>query len=402
MEAVSIRCDYRFSLFGYANVTANLIRRIGMSMKVLFLNAGNETGGGMVHILQTLYALKEAGDGEFVLAVLEEGEMKKRAEALGIHTVCFDQTRFPFLHALQSYIKEEQFTHIHTHGPRANVWMAFLKKRLRHLHCEWVATVHSNPLLDFVDRGIYGRLLSNLHIRALRQTDKVITVCGELQGLLKDAGVTLPVMTTIRNGVVFSDDTEGKADKEKQLDLGFLEEHIVFVQIARLEAVKAHASALSAFKRVLGRYPFARLVIVGSGPLEAELKKMTERLGIDHAVLFLGERHDVAEILRLAHITLLTSISEGFPYVLLEAAQAKRPIIATDVGDIRYLLHEKSVGWLVELGNEIGIVQAMEEAITAKKQGILKDKGEALYDYAKENFSLERSMEALYGVYRAE
>src|SRR5699024_12712380 len=87
-------------------------------MKVLFLNAGNETGGGMVHILHMLEALTKRGEGEFVLAVLEEGATKEKAEALDIPVVSFTETRFPFLEALRKYICEEGFTHIRSEERR--------------------------------------------------------------------------------------------------------------------------------------------------------------------------------------------------------------------------------------------------------------------------------------------
>lgn len=369
-------------------------------MKVLFLNAGNETGGGMVHILQMLQSLQQKGEGTFVLAVLEEGLLKERAEALGIETVCFSEMSFPFLHELQFYIEQENFTHIHTHGPRANVLIAFLRRRLRP-EFEWVTTVHSNPLVDFAHKGLRGKLLSKLHISALKKADKMITVCEAFQPVLKRTGVKKPLMTTIRNGAQFTTKMDEEAIvNDKRRALGLADEHIVFVQIARLEAVKAHEKGLYAFRNIVDKFPFARLLFVGAGPLEGELKQLTEKLNLEDYVTFLGERDDVADLLKLSHVSLLTSISEGFPYVLLESAQAKKPVIATDVGDVRHLVHQDSVGWLVEAGSEIGVVEAMEAAIESKQDGSLEKKGEALYEHAKKEFSVKTQTEKLLEVYR--
>lgn len=371
-------------------------------MKVLFLNAGNETGGGMVHILQMLQALQQKEEGKFVLAVLEEGLLKERAEAIGIETVCFSEMRFPFLQALQFYIEQENFTHVHTHGPRANVLLAFLRRRLRS-EFEWVTTVHSNPLVDFAHKGLYGKLLSKLHINALKKADKMITVCEAFHPVLSQSGVKKPFMTTIRNGAQFSTNSDEEASvTEKRRALGLTDDHIVFVQIARLEAVKAHEKGLYAFKNIVDKFPFARLLFVGAGPLEGELKQLTEELNLTNHVIFLGERDDVADLLKLSHVSLLTSMSEGFPYVLLESAQAKKPVIATDVGDVRHLIHKDSVGWLVEAGSEIGVVEAMEAAIISKRDGTLDKKGEALYAHAKKKFSVKKQIERLLEVYRKE
>src|SRR5690625_5729573 len=88
-------------------------------MKILHLNAGNETVGGMHHILGLLNALNRE---EFVLGVLEKGELYKRATNAGIRTVHFSSnTRMsiPLLHKMIRYIKRENINVVHTHGPRA-------------------------------------------------------------------------------------------------------------------------------------------------------------------------------------------------------------------------------------------------------------------------------------------
>lgn len=364
-------------------------------MKVLFLNAGNETGGGMVHILAMLESLTKRGEGEFVLAVLEEGVMKERAEALGVPVVAFTELRFPFLEELRKYICEEEFTHIHTHGPRANVWMMALKGKVP---CEWVTTVHSDPLMDFAHKGWFGKLLSQMHIRALKQTDKIVTVCDAFQPILKDKGVVKPVMTTIRNGVDFRDD--GKSGSRlKRKDIGVADDALLFMQVARLEKVKAHAYALKAFSHLVQVAPHARLVFVGGGSLEDVLEEQVVELGLEEDVIFLGERGDVAELLELADMMVLTSVSEGFPYVLLEAARAKKPVIATDVGDVRHLVHEGSGGWLVEAGSEMGVTRAMEEVVELQAAEALSARGEAMHEYARSHFSLEKSVDQLLDVY---
>lgn len=366
-------------------------------MKVLFLNAGNETGGGMVHILHILEALYGKGEGEFVLAVLEDGVMKERAEALGIRTVCFQSTKFPFLEKFKRYVEEENFTHIHSHGPRANVWMASLKGRL---DCEWVATVHSDPLVDFAHKGWSGKLLTQMNMRALKRANKIITVCDAFQPILKEAGVDVPTMATIHNGVVFAESVRDEAGRLQRADIGVADDALLFIQVARLEKVKAHEHALYAFSHLIKTAPYAKLVIVGGGSLASLLEQQAAELGLEDDVTFLGEREDVADLIQLADIMLLTSVSEGFPYVLLEAAQAKKPIIATDVGDVGHLVHEGSGGWLVEAGSEIGVTRAMEEAVNLQAAEELSMRGEALHMFARSHFSLDRCVEQLLEVYR--
>src|SRR4051794_11281173 len=91
-------------------------------MKVLHLNAGNETGGGMVHILSLLKELSKEPD-HFVLGLFEKHVFYEKSLAAGIHTVVFEQdTRYNFgiIFRVIKYIKHENIDIIHTHGARAN------------------------------------------------------------------------------------------------------------------------------------------------------------------------------------------------------------------------------------------------------------------------------------------
>src|SRR5690625_4928448 len=151
--------------------------------KVLHLNAGNETGGGMHHILDLL---QQFNHDRFTLGVLEEGEMLHRARRLGIHTVSFAnhaKFSFPLLRHISQYITQNNISIVHTHGPRANVYVNILR-RMAKFH--WVVTIHSDPKQDFMSKGIYGNLLSNIHLRAIKNADKIITIAKPLStGLLK-------------------------------------------------------------------------------------------------------------------------------------------------------------------------------------------------------------------------
>jgi glycosyltransferase involved in cell wall biosynthesis len=95
---------------------------------------------------------------------------------------------------------------------------------------------------------------------------------------------------------------------------------------------------LEAFSLFLKAVPGAELVIVGVGPLEAELKKMTLGLGIENRVRWLGKRSDVPAVMKSFDVFALTSIYEGFGLVLLEAMAAGIPVVASRVSAIPEVL----------------------------------------------------------------
>ncbi|WP_028784042.1 glycosyltransferase family 4 protein [Thalassobacillus devorans] len=363
-------------------------------MKVLHLNAGNETGGGMFHILSLLNKLDRE---TFVLGVFEEGEMIRRARELGIRTVVFRQTRqldLRVMKKLKHYIKEENIGIVHTHGPRANVLVHAMK---HWLDIPWVVTVHSDPRDDFMGKGWKGNVMRQLQQRAIRSADHCIAISERFKKVLLDFSIPGEKITTILNGLDFDDQVERPYTRE---ELGFQEADFLVVMVARLEQVKQHALAFAAFREVHKNCPGCKLVLVGDGPERNNLQKLAKELNIQSAVYFLGHRNDVDRILPMMDVELLTSKSESFPLVLLEAARAEVPVISTDVGGVKRLVPSKKYGWLVQPSSRTSIAEAILEAVEQKKEGQLKHIGAALQKYAAANFSIDQFASQVQSVYK--
>lgn len=359
-------------------------------MKILHLNAGNETGGGMHHILSLLDKLNRE---EFILGVLEEGEMLHRARNLGIATIHFESNNklsIPLIKNIVSYIKKERIQVVHTHGPRANVYAKFLKKIVTF---QWIVTVHSDPFYDFRGKGLYGDFLCRLHTNAIKCADRVIAISNPFQKILEDSGVQHDRIRTILNGIDFQ---KSKFDNYLRKDIGYQESDFLFLMVARLEKVKRHELALTAFATIVRQNETCRLLLVGDGTAKTELRQLAMKLGITDHVHFLGHRQDVECFYNIADVTMLTSESESFPLVLLESARARTPVISTNVGGVKELIMDPSIGWLVE---KAGILKAMEESIFLKETGMLQVMGEKLHQHASSKFSLEIFAENIYNIY---
>ncbi|MBM7600150.1 glycosyltransferase involved in cell wall biosynthesis [Virgibacillus halotolerans] len=362
-------------------------------MKILHLNAGNETGGGMHHILALLQQLDRK---QFVLGVLEKGELMERAEAAGIQTVHFANNMkmsVPLISKIRNYIKQEKINFVHTHGPRANVYANILR---RIVPFQWIVTIHSNPLLDFMGKGMYGNFLCKLNVGAIKHADKLIAISEPFRTCLQDAGVSDGKIITALNGIDFHKNTEKAYTKA---EFGFAEGDFVFLMVARLERVKGHPVAFEAFAKLMTKQPNCQLVLLGEGSLKEELQRLAVQLGIGDHVHFMGHRHDVDCFYQLADITLLTSVSESFPLVLLESARAETPVIATDVGGVSELILNQSVGWKVDVGNVSEIAAAMEDALLLYKRGMLSLIGKKLQAHASIKFTVENFAENVYNVY---
>jgi glycosyltransferase involved in cell wall biosynthesis len=362
-------------------------------MKVLHLNTGNETGGGMYHILSLLQTLNR---DEFVLGVLEKGELYDKAREAGIQTIHFtNHTRFsiPLIRRIRRFIRRECVTVLHTHGPRANVYGSLLKKIAA---LQWMTTIHSDPQYDFRHRGMYGRLLTALHMHALKHADRLIAISEAFRTNLMQAGVEKEKMVTTLNGIDFR---KRAANDCRKTDYGYAADDFIFLMVARLVPVKGHACALRAFAEITKKHPHCRLLFVGDGALKKDLQQLTIKLGIDQHVHFAGHHEETAPFYEIADVTLLTSFSESFPLVLLESARAKTPVIATNVGGIKKLVADRSLGWCTGPGDTRELALAMEETLQLNQQDKLQRMGDHLHQYAASRFSLAIFAENVYNVY---
>ena len=141
------------------------------------------------------------------------------------------------------------------------------------------------------------------------------------------AGAHFHVMN---NGIKLSeylcDDDAHRAAKERLGYAGIL----LVGDVARLVPEKNQSYLLDVFANTLKSHPDAKLVLVGRGPQEDNLKSKAESLGISHAVDFLGVRDDVPEVLKALDAFVFTSTLEGLGMAVVEAQAAGVPTIASD------------------------------------------------------------------------
>ncbi len=135
------------------------------------------------------------------------------------------------------------------------------------------------------------------------------------------------------------------------------------VTIGRLVQQKNQALFLEAGSRLAKAYPELELMIVGEGPLRAQLQRQAQELGLSERVSFAGERRDTDAILRQASLFWLTSRWEGMPNTVLEALASGVPVIATDVGGTRQILRDGVDGYVVPSGDAGAFVSRSTELL---------------------------------------
>ena len=121
---------------------------------------------------------------------------------------------------------------------------------------------------------------------------------------------------------------------------------------------------IDAFGRIHRNFPGATLLIVGSGPEEANLKAQAERLGINEACRFLPSTSDVTPALYSIDIFVHPSLTEGMPNAVMEAMACGCMVIATRVGGCPELITHGVHGLLANPDDPDDLLAQMQIAIT--------------------------------------
>lgn len=144
-----------------------------------------------------------------------------------------------------------------------------------------------------------------------------------------------------------------------------------FVTVARLVEKKGIDMSLRAFAEVAKTKPGIGYIIIGSGPLEYELKALADELGLHGRVTFTGPLKAAQTQARIAQAcamvlgcrTAKDGDADGIPVVLMEAGLAGIPVITTDVGGIDELVRPNQEGWIVQPNDVSGMARAMIEVL---------------------------------------
>lgn len=212
---------------------------------------------------------------------------------------------------------------VHSHMSELG-YFAFRKARRASVPVT-ICHAHNRPV------GIDSKSLARFALKHLiaRSTTTRFACSREAGDWLFGAG-RRPSVIYMRNAVdtvMFRWDP-AKAEEVRR-NLGLAQATVVG-SVGRFEPQKNHAFLLEVFSRVHARIPSARLVLVGTGSRLAEVKRLTSELGLDDAVLFLGARRDVADILLALDVFLFPSLFEGLPVAVVEAQASGLHCILSD------------------------------------------------------------------------
>lgn len=169
--------------------------------------------------------------------------------------------------------------------------------------------------------------------------------------------------------------------------------HDAFVigTIGRLVEKKGHADLIRAFARIAPDHPQALLVIIGAGPLQDALAALVAELKLQERVRLTGAVPHAFRYARAFDLFALPSYREGLPIALLEAACARLPCVASDIGGNRVVLGETNA--LIRAGDIDGLAHALRKMVELPAATRTAE-GEALYQRLRQRFDRPVMMRA--------
>ena len=240
--------------------------------------------------------------------------------------------------------------------------------------------------LDFKDNFYKRIVFTGLNTFALKQFNNYIAISDTFKSMLVERGFNKDQIYTVYNGI----DIEQKIDyvsKEEflarfNIDSG--DKTIVGI-IARLDQVKDHETFIRGAKKVLETRDDVLFLIAGNGNEEDRLKELVKELRLENSIKFLGFITDQYSFLNAIDINALTSLSESFPYAILEGALMKKPIVSTSVGGLNKLVEQGKNGYLVPVGGIDEFAAKIDEL--ADDRDLIREMGENLYKKVASNYS---------------
>lgn len=364
-------------------------------MRLLFLSTSMGMGGADKQLLSAAREMRVRGHDILIVSLTPLGPMGLEARSLGIPTQSLEMRRgvpdprgLVRLARLAWAWKPDV---VHSHMVHANLMARVLRLFVR--VPAMVSTIHN------IYEG--GRL----PMAAYRLTNGLVdqvTIISEAAAarFITEGIVPKKLLVVVPNGVDTDHFRNVPAGARESLrrSLGLAHE-FVWLAVGRFEIAKDYPNMLRGFARVREQQPGAVLLLAGRGSLQEETEALARALGLGSGVRFLGVRQDVSELMSAADGYLMSSAWEGMPIVLLEAAAAGLPIVATRVGGNPEVVCEDKSGFLVPARDPDALGLAMLR-LMGLSDAERRSMGERGREHVRAHYGLSRVVERWEDIYR--
>src|SRR5262245_30282947 len=286
---------------------------------------------------------------------------------------------------------------LRAHGFDENL-IAALAVRVARVPC-YVIGRHYSDLIYFLTRGLKRKVYlaaegfcNKTATRIVVPIEGIAGILTNLQGVPREKVAVIPFGMDFKKYRVSSPDATSRLRSEYGLEGKYLA-----LACGRLNPEKGLEYLLRAVPRVKTVNDDFRLVMVGSGPREGELRMLCQRLGLEDTVRFVGWRNDAMDWVAAADLVVQPSLSECWPQVLIEALAFTKPVVMTAVGSAPEVIGNNERGRLIPPGDSGAIAEAITELMNDRELGRrMAESGRAYISQNMDAGRAARNYEELY------
>jgi glycosyltransferase involved in cell wall biosynthesis len=323
-------------------------------LSVCHIVSGDLWGGAEALVFHLLNELQKNRNLHLNVIIHNEGELCTRLRNVGVRVTVINEQKFNFFQLVlkaRHLIQKENVEIIHSHRYKENC-VAVFASRLSAKGFHLIQTVHG------LSHPRPGVRISKMRLYAIIDAffrrlffDRVVVVSKDLFHTLAETGVSAK-LRHISNGISLDSVNfsivkgGGQSAVEKTIAV-----------VGRLVRVKNVEVFLRAIPQMLLQRRDLNFLVVGDGPERKSLENLTEELGIEDHVEFMGHISDMASLWPKIDVYVLCSLHEGLSIALLEAMAHGIPVVATAVGGNTEVIQHDRNGFLVPNKSSDSIVR---------------------------------------------
>jgi len=355
-------------------------------IKILFVITSSGIGGAEKVLYHTSTLLDPERYTSSICSLKEKGQIARQAETAGIAvhslTMADGERAFGWISSLAAlfrltrYLVKVRPTIVHSFLFRANIISriaAFLAR---------VPIIISSVRVMGGEKDYYHRIEKVTSF----MVDHYVTVSDSVkEHLIHKANILPGKITTIYNGVSPNGKkSRGECSASGHFGLGPHDR--VVLSVGRLHRQKGYDCLIRATATVKREVSTVKVLIVGEGEGENDLKNLVKSLDLSKEVIFTGLCLDVGKLYNFTSLFVLPSLWEGMPNAVLEAMAAAKPVVATRVGGVPELVVDGETGILVPPENPEALARAIADLLQNREQA--NRMGSAGRIRVQEHFSL--------------
>ena len=344
-------------------------------IKILYISSRADSGAGGENYLLTLFRNIDRKRFQPIVILPSEGSLRIPLENIGIEVIVIEAEHgwlkvdiawYTLLEGLQARVKaivdliiSNEISIVHTNSNRRfEGALAASLTGIPHLYLAHIQYEPDMPLFQRLplSQASFAQLMIEL-------SNKIVAVSNSV-GVTLASQITDEKLQVIHNGIelnLFDIALTNKSNRLKE-ELEIPLDHLLITAIGRIVPDKGFDYFVDAARLILQHHNNVHFVIAGSEENCVFTSQLKQKI-IDYAMSdnfhFLGFREDVADILAVTDIFVLSSRKEGHPYVMLEAMTSECAVVASNCAGVEETIEEGISGFIVPIGD----INAMAERL---------------------------------------